>query len=99
MKRLFLPLALLVAAVALCGDDPAPRLDSATGVADALKKEHPDKGAHLFAEGANATVNLINTSSPVPAHYPPSTTRPSSSCAARERCGWGTRSVPCAPET
>lgn len=69
MKRLFLPSVLLVAAVALCGEDPAPRLDSAVGVADALKKAHPDKGAHIFAEGVNATVNLINTSSPVPAHY------------------------------
>lgn len=69
MKRLCFAAVLLLFAFALGGDDPAPRLDSAIAVADSLKKGHPDKGTHLFAEGKNATVNLINTSSPVPAHY------------------------------
>jgi quercetin dioxygenase-like cupin family protein len=69
MKRLCLLVALLIFAFALGGDEPVPRLESATNLADRIKKEHPDKGTHLFAEGKNATVNLINTSAPVPAHY------------------------------
>lgn len=67
--RLVILLLLTLAALALGGSDPTPRLDSAVRVADAIKKEHPEVGVHLFAEGANATVNLINTSTPVPAHY------------------------------
>ncbi|MER3466384.1 MAG: hypothetical protein C4340_04405 [Armatimonadota bacterium] len=68
MKRLTVPALLIFAATVLGGDEPSPRLDSATRVADALRKAHPDKVVHLFAEGANTTVNLVNLG-PVPAHY------------------------------
>lgn len=69
MRQLCVLVVLVVSSFALGGDEPVPRLGSAISLADSLKKEHPDKGTHLFAEGKNATVNLINTSSPVPAHY------------------------------
>lgn len=69
MKRLPLCAIPVLAVFALGGQDPSPRLDSATRVADQLKKDHPDLGTHLFSEGLNATVNIINTSKSVPAHY------------------------------
>jgi quercetin dioxygenase-like cupin family protein len=44
-------------------------MESGIKMADKLRAESPSLGTHLFAEGEQATVNLINTVSPVPKHY------------------------------